>query len=452
MKHFDSINPYTGERIETFMEFSNQQIESVLVNSEEAHSCWRSSRMKERSQLLRLLSEKLEEYKDDLALTMTLEMGKPIVQARAEVEKCAWVCRYYAENAADFLEDKFIKTDARTSFVRYASLGPILAIMPWNFPLWQVFRFAAPAVMAGNACILKHAPNTFRSALWIERLFQEAGFQEGLFQNLLVDVDKVPNIIKDSRVKGITLTGSRTAGTAVAMEAGKHIKKTVLELGGSNAFIVLEDADIDAAVETGIMGRFLNTGQSCIAAKRFILAESIANEFTQKFKEKVEAMQVEDPTEEDTFIGPMARVDLAEALESQVLESVDKGAKLLCGGERDGAHFKPAVLTDVRPDMPAFMEETFGPLAAITIAQDEAEAVAFANQSAYGLGVTVCTKDVARTSALIDELEGGAVFFNELVKSDPRLPFGGTGISGYGRELSEEGIREFVNAKVIYVK
>ena len=419
---------------------------------EEAQSCWKSSAMRERSLLLRTLSEKLEQHRNELAQVMTLEMGKPIVQSRAEVEKCAWVCRYYAENAADFLEDKFIKTDARTSFVRYAPIGMVLAIMPWNFPLWQVFRFAAPAVMAGNACLLKHAPNTFRSGLWIERLFEEAGFPEGLFQNLLIEVDKVPNIIKDSRVNGITVTGSRTAGSAVGAEAGKHIKKTVMELGGSNAFIVLEDADLEAAVDTGIMGRFLNSGQSCIAAKRFIVVEAVAEAFIQRFQEKVEALKMGDPQDEATFIGPLARVDLAEAMESQVNESIEKGATLRCGGARKGAFYEPTILTDVTPDMPVFMEETFGPLAAITVAKDEAEAVALANQSAYGLGVTVCTKDLARVAHLVDELQGGAVFFNELVKSDPRLPFGGTGISGYGRELSEEGIREFVNAKVIYVK
>lgn len=452
MKHFESINPYNGERLETFMEFSSRQVDRIIEKSDEAHFFWRKSPMSERARLLRNLSEKLEEYKDDLAITMTLEMGKPITQSKAEIEKCGWVCRYYAENAADFLEDKYIKTDAKASFVRYSSLGPVLAIMPWNFPFWQVMRFAAPATMAGNTVLLKHSPNTWRCAIWIERLFKEAGYPDGVFQTLLIDTDIVAGVIKDRRVKGVTLTGSVEAGSAVASTAGKYIKKSVLELGGSNSYIVFEDADIDLAVETGIMARFLNSGQSCIAAKRFILAEDIAEEFTRKFVEKVKELKSGNPMEEDTFIGPLARVDLAENLERQLNNSLAKGAEVWCGGKRDSAYFEPTVVANVRPEMPVFAEETFGPLAAISVAKDEAEAIALANQSAFGLGVTVFTENIVRKQALIDDLDGGAVFFNDMVKSDPRLPFGGTGVSGFGRELSEEGIREFVNVKTIYMK
>lgn len=449
---FQSINPYNQELIASHESLDDAAIENTLQRSEAAFRSWRKVPYEERAAALNKMANLLRQQKQELALTATREMGKTLAEAVSEVEKCAWVCEYYAENAASFLQDEVIKTDASKSFVRYDPIGTVLAIMPWNFPYWQVYRFAAPAVMAGNTGLLKHAPNVLGCANHMKRLFLEAGFPKGVFDTLHVEVDKMENIISDPRIKAVTLTGSGRAGRSVAALAGKHLKKTVLELGGSNGFVVLSDADLDAAIDTGMQARFMNAGQSCIAAKRFIIHKDLAEAFEERILARIKALKYGNPEDPDTDLGPLARPDLAEQLEKQVKESVKAGALLVHGGGRDGALFAPSLLKNIQPGMPAFDEELFGPVLSLMVADSDEEAIKLANSTSFGLGVSIMTGDPERALALASETEDGAVFINELVKSDPRLPFGGTKESGYGRELSHHGIREFVNAKTVYVK
>ncbi len=451
-KIFKSTNPFNLVTIAEYEELSDQQIQNKLQKAEDAYKHWSRTSFDKRGEWMLNIAHLLKNETDRYARTITAEMGKPIEQARAEIEKCAWVCEYYAENAAKFLKDKHIQTDATESWVSYEPIGCVMAIMPWNYPFWQFFRYAAPTIMAGNVGILKHASNVFGCATQMEELFLEAHFPEGVFQNLTISSEKVAGILEDSRVKAVTITGSEGAGSAVASKAGEHIKKSVLELGGSNAFVVLDDADIDKAIEVGYWARLQNTGQSCIAAKRFILQENIAEQFMEGFKAKFEEMKVENPLDENTKIGPMARVNLAEELEKQMQESIDKGAKVLVGGSRTNAKFTPTILTNIKEGTPAYSEELFGPVASVFTVKTDEEAVTLANATNFGLGDTLFTSNMERAKKLIPHFEGGAVFVNELVKSDPRLPFGGTKISGYGRELSEDGIMEFVNKKTVYLK
>lgn len=445
-----SINPYNGEIIAEYKELSKSKINKKLKSAHKTFENWRLSSFERRKDLVLNLAEVLEKNKHKYAETITLEMGKPISQAIAEVEKCVWVCEYYAENAEELLSKKIIQTNAYKSYVSFEPIGVVLAVMPWNYPFWQVFRFAAPAMMAGNVGVLKHAHNVQGCANLIEEAFIEAGFPAGCFQNLCVSSKKVERIIKHKHVKAVTLTGSEKAGSAVAAIAGKEIKKSVLELGGSNALVVFEDADIEKTIQTCVKARYQNTGQSCIAGKRLFIHEAIYNEFMEKFLMEVRELPVGNPMDENVFIGVMAREDLAEDLEKQLNKSVKKGAKVILGGNRDKAYFEPTILIDVRKKMPAFSEETFGPLMAVSSFQTDLEVIDLVNNSDFGLGVSIFTEDFDRAEAMVPHFEDGAVFVNELVKSDPRLPFGGTKKSGYGRELSEDGIKEFVNRKTVY--
>ncbi len=445
-----SINPYNGEIIAEYKELSKSKINKKLKLANKTFENWKLSSFERRKDLVLNLAEVLEKNKQKYAETITLEMGKPISQAIAEVEKCVWVCEYYAENAEELLSKKIIQTNAYKSYVSFEPIGVVLAVMPWNYPFWQVFRFAAPAMMAGNVGVLKHAHNVQGCANLIEEAFIEAGFPTGCFQNLCVSSKKVERIIKYKHVKAVTLTGSEKAGSAVAAIAGKEIKKSVLELGGSNALVVFEDADIEKTIQTCVKARYQNTGQSCIAGKRLFIHEAIYNEFMEKFLMEVRELPVGNPMDENVFIGVMAREDLAEDLEKQLNKSVKKGAKVILGGNRDKAYFEPTILIDVRKKMPAFSEETFGPLMAVSSFQTDLEVIDLVNNSDFGLGVSIFTEDFDRAEAMVPHFEDGAVFVNELVKSDPRLPFGGTKKSGYGRELSEDGIKEFVNRKTVY--
>jgi succinate-semialdehyde dehydrogenase/glutarate-semialdehyde dehydrogenase len=411
--------------------------------------------MEQRGRWLRKAAEILERDQVELGKTMTLEMGKPIKQAIAEVLKCALVCRFYADNAARFLKDHEISTDASRSFVRYEPLGIILAVMPWNFPLWQVFRFAAPALMAGNVGVLKHASNVPQSALAVERILREAGFSEGTFQTLVIGADRVADLINDDRVKAATLTGSEPAGMSLASAAGKQIKKVVLELGGSDPFIVLDSADVEAAAATAVMARTLNNGQTCIAAKRFIVADSVFDRFTELFVQKVSALKVGDPLDESNDIGPLATPKIVDEIDGQVRKTVAMGGKVLVGGQRiegPGNFYKPTILTDIPKGSPGEKEEFFGPVALLFRVKDIDEAIALANDSPFGLGASAWTNDAGEIDRLASEVEAGSVFINGMVKSDPRLPFGGSKRSGFGRELSVEGIREFVNLKTVWIK
>jgi succinate-semialdehyde dehydrogenase/glutarate-semialdehyde dehydrogenase len=449
-----SINPATGDVLDTFEETAPDALARILEGADAASRQWRRRPVTERAERLRAAARVLRERKDAYARTMALEMGKPLAQGVAEAEKCAWVCDYYAEHAARMLADESRQTDASRSYVRFDAIGPVLAIMPWNFPFWQVFRFAAPALAAGNAGILKHAPNVFRCALEIEDVFREAGFPAGLFRAVLLSNEAAGRVIADARVRAVTLTGSDRAGSQVAEQAGRHLKKTVLELGGSDPFIVLDDADVERAAQTAAEARLINSGQSCIAAKRFIVVERVADRFLERFTGEMRARKVGDPLDAATQVGPQARLDLRENLHRQVQESVQRGARLVLGGELPagrGAFYPPTVLVAVEPGMPAFDQETFGPVAAVIRATEEADAIRLANASPYGLGASVWTRDSRRGERVAGEIEAGSVFVNGLVKSDPRLPFGGVKRSGYGRELSEYGLREFVNVKTVWV-
>ena len=451
-----TINPATGETLQTFEALTDAEIEAKLQQAQTAFVSYRQTSMSQRAQWMQAGANILEQEKERFAKIMTLEMGKPIKAAIAEAEKCAWVCRYYAENAAQFLAEVPVSSDASHSFLRYEPMGAILAVMPWNFPFWQVFRFAAPALMAGNVGLLKHASNVPQCALAIDEIFQKAGFPIGVFQTLLVGSNKVAAIIADDRVKAATLTGSEPAGASLASLAGKHIKKTLLELGGSDPFIVLESADLEAAVSTAVAARMLNNGQSCIAAKRFILAESIADEFQTRLVEKFQALKVGDPMNPDTDLGPLATPDILDDLDKQVQICIAKGAKVLAGGQplsdRPGNYYPATILSDFPPGTPADNEEFFGPVALIFRVKNIDEAIALANGIPFGLGASAWTTVEAERDRLIAELEAGAVFINGLVKSDPRLPFGGIKRSGYGRELGVQGIQEFVNIKTVWVK
>ena len=451
-----TINPATGETLKTFEPLTNEEIEAKLALAASAFKRYRQTSMAQRSQWLNQAADILERDQVKFGKIMTAEMGKPLKSAIAEAKKCAWVCRYYAEGAAEFLADVPASTDASRSFVRYQPLGVILAIMPWNFPFWQVFRFAAPALMAGNGGLLKHASNVPQCALAIEAILKEAGFPEGVFQTLLIGADRVEAIISDDRVKAATLTGSEPAGASLAVAAGKQIKKTVLELGGSDPFIVLESADLEAAVTTAVTARMLNNGQSCIAAKRFIVVDAIAEQFEKQLREKFQALKVGDPMEEDTDIGPLATPAILTDLDRQVRGAVSTGAKVAIGGkplsDRPGNFYPPTILTDIPPGSAAEKEEFFGPVALLFRVANIDQAIELANNTPFGLGASAWTNNAEESDRLIDELEAGAVFINGLVKSDHRLPFGGIKRSGYGRELGIQGIHEFVNIKTIWVK
>ncbi|WP_432410960.1 NAD-dependent succinate-semialdehyde dehydrogenase [Rasiella sp. SM2506] len=447
-----STNPYSGTEIESFTAHTKKEITEILEKADKRFYAWRETSFAERKKLMLAAASELKKNKQEYAEKMTLEIGKPISQSIAEVEKCAWVCEYYAEEAKTHLANEVIKTDAHKSYTSYEPLGVVLAVMPWNYPFWQVFRFAAPALMAGNIGVLKHASNVFGSALNIEQVFKRAGFPDNCFTTLLVGSDKIEAIIENPIVKAVTLTGSGPAGSAVAETAGKNIKKSVLELGGNNALVVLKDCDITKTVDVCVQARFQNTGQSCIAGKRLIIDHSIAEEFTEKLLRKVRELKSGDPMDAETYIGTMAREDLASELEDQVAKSIKEGAKLLIGGKRQGAYFEPTVLGNVTPKMTVFKEETFGPALSITTFKTMDEAIELSNNSKFGLGVSIFTKDIETAEKLAYRFNEGAVFINELVKSDPRLPFGGVKESGYGRELSKHGIREFVNRKTVYIK
>jgi succinate-semialdehyde dehydrogenase/glutarate-semialdehyde dehydrogenase len=449
-----SINPATDEILQSYDEPSERDIERIVAAAHAAFLEWRRVPFGTRAQKMREAARILRARSAAYARTMTLEMGKPIVQGEAEADKCAWVCEYYADHAEAFLAEQPRQTDASKSYVRFDSLGPVLAVMPWNFPFWQVFRFAAPALMAGNAGILKHASNVPQCALAIEEVFRDAGFPRGLFSAVLIGGSRVAPLIADPRIVAVTLTGSDLAGRKVAEQAGRALKKTVLELGGSDPYIVFPDADLPAAARTAADARLINSGQSCIAAKRFIVVEPAADQFLERFFVELRARRMGDPLARETQVGPQARVDLRDALHQQVEESIKRGAKLLLGGvvpAGKGAFYPPTLLTAVDKGMPAFDEETFGPVAAVIRAKDETDAVRLANDSPFGLGASVWTQDLARAERIAAEIEAGAVFVNGLVKSDPRLPFGGIKLSGYGRELSEYGIREFVNIKSVWI-
>jgi succinate-semialdehyde dehydrogenase/glutarate-semialdehyde dehydrogenase len=449
-----SINPATEEVVESFQEFSPQDVDRVLQQSQDAAHAWRTTSFGERSAGLQAVARILRTQKSTWAELITREMGKPIVEAEAEVEKCAWNCDFYAEHAPQFLADERYETGAQESFVAFEPLGVVLAIMPWNFPFWQVLRFAAPALMAGNAAVLKHASNVPGCALAIEQIIRRAGLPEGLFRTLMLPGSAVASVIADPRISAVTLTGSSEVGENVASLAGKHLKKQVLELGGSDPFVVLNDADIDAAAKVAARARNQNSGQSCIAAKRFIVENGVAEEFTQKFSAAVQALQVGDPFERSTNIGPLARGDLRETLQRQVEESLARGAHAVTGGspiDRKGYYYAPTVLDEVSLEMPAFREEMFGPVAAVVPAKDADAAVTLANDTEYGLGANLWTRDIERAKTLARRIDAGSVFINGMVTSDPRLPFGGVKRSGYGRELSHYGIREFTNIQTIVV-
>jgi succinate-semialdehyde dehydrogenase/glutarate-semialdehyde dehydrogenase len=451
---FETINPATGRRLRVHEEHSRAEVETRLALAAERFAAWRQTSDDERARLLRGVAAVLRAGKVRYAATITAEMGKPIAAAEAEVEKCATACDHYAEHARRYLAIEPAPSDARESFVRYDPIGPVLAIMPWNFPFWQVFRFCAPALAAGNVGLLKHASNVPECALAIEEALLTAGLPQGCFQSLIISSAAVGDIIADPRVCAVTLTGSEAAGARVAEAAGRAIKKTVLELGGSDPFVVLGDADIEKAVAAAATSRTINCGQSCIAAKRFIVHESVFAEFEARFTAAMARLRVGDPMDRSMEVGPLARGDLVDEIERQARESVEMGARLVCGGhrvERPGFFFEPTVLTDVRPGMPAWDEETFGPLAALAAARSDDDAIRLANATPYGLGASLWSRNIERAKSLAAKIDAGAVFVNGIVKSDPRLPFGGIKRSGHGRELARHGILEFVNAKTVWI-
>ena len=449
-----SINPTTGETLREFSALSAKQIEQKLQLAAGTFQTHRRTTFAERSRMMSRAAEILENEKQELGKLMTTEMGKPLKAAIGEAEKCAWVCRYYAENAERHLADEVVETNAKKSFVRFQPVGPVLAVMPWNFPFWQVFRFAAPALMAGNVGLLKHASNVPQCALAIEEIFRRAGFPEGVFQTLLVGSDAVEGILNDPRVVAATLTGSEPAGRSVASIAGKQIKKTVLELGGSDTFIVMPSANLQTAVTTAVKARTINNGQSCIAAKRFILAADIYDEFERRYVGEMQSLRVGDPMDESTEIGPLATPQIVNDLEEQVKKAVAAGARVLTGGkrpDRPGNFYEPTVLVDVDPRSPVSCEEIFGPVAMLFRVANIDEAISIANATQFGLGSAAWTNDAGEQAKFIEEIEAGCVFINGMVASDPRLPFGGVKNSGYGRELAEFGIREFVNIKTVWI-
>ncbi len=449
-----TINPTTGEVLETFEPYSQQQINQALDQAHQAFLRWRTMTFAERAKHLHSVASHLRDHKAALARTAVLEMGKSIIEAEAEVEKCAWNCDFFADNAERFLADEKVASNATESYVAFRPLGVILAVMPWNFPYWQVFRFAAPALMAGNTTVLKHASNVSRVALEIERIFQEAGLPQGVLRTVLVPGSEAARLIEDPRIAAVTLTGSEVAGVEVAGTSGHVLKKTVLELGGSDAFIVLDDADLDEAAQVAVTARFQNNGQSCIAAKRFIVVDSVAEAFEQKFVANTARLKVGDPLEYDTKIGPVARKDLRETLDQQVQQSIQQGARVLIGGkarEGKGYFYEPTILTNVTPEMTVFKDETFGPVAAVIHARDADHAIELANDSKFGLGSNLWTRNLEQARKLAAQIEAGGVFINGMTASDPRLPFGGVKRSGYGRELSSFGIQEFVNVQTVWI-
>lgn len=451
-----SVNPSNNELIKSYQEISDIELQNTLERMQTTFENWKQQSFSFRSSLMKNAAEILRKKREEYSTLMTLEMGKPITQSRAEIDKCAWVCDYYADNAEKFLKDEIIKTDSTKSFVTYQPLGVILAVMPWNFPFWQVFRFAAPTLMAGNVGILKHASNVSGCSLAIEEVFSEAGFPEFVFKSVILSSSRVKDLISNPIIQAVSLTGSVPAGKSVASVAGSFIKKTVLELGGSDPYVVLEDADLTETVQTCVNSRLINGGQSCIAAKRFMVVKEVYDKFTEMYVDFMKQKKMGEPLDETNDIGPQASVKLRDELHDQVLRSIEAGAKLLIGGfvpEIKGAFYPPTVLADVKPGMPAFDEELFGPVAAIVKAEDEDDAIKLANQTVFGLGAAVFTKDVARGEKIAKEkLNAGSCFVNQFVRSDPRLPFGGIKESGYGRELSVFGIREFVNIKTVSIK
>jgi succinate-semialdehyde dehydrogenase/glutarate-semialdehyde dehydrogenase len=452
-----SINPATGATNTEYSEMSAEEIAAILIHADQAFRQWRRRSIPERAEPMRAAGRLLRERARQYARLMAEEMGKPITEGIAECEKCATTCDYYAENAGRFLAPEIVATDGQgqRSFVAFQPLGVVLAVMPWNFPFWQVMRFAAPALMAGNGAVLKHSANVPGCAVAIEEVLREAGFPGNLFRTLMIGSDAVSAVIENPRVRAVTLTGSGPAGRAVARKAGEMLKKTVLELGGSDAYLVLEDADLELAATVSAKGRLINSGQSCIAAKRFIVVDSVRAEFERRLVEKMLAVRVGDPMDERTQVGPMARHDLRNRLHKQVEDSIANGARCLCGGHipnTPGAYYPPTVLTDVAIGMPAYEEELFGPVAAVIPVESEAGAIETANDSVFGLGGGVFTRDLERGARIaVEEMEAGSVFVNEAVRSDPTLPFGGVKESGYGRELSHFGIREFVNIKSVLI-
>jgi len=452
---FTSVNPASAEKVWACDAWDSAHIERAVAETALATPPWAATPLAERCRLLRRAAEVLRHNIEELADLITVEMGKLRAEARAEVEKCALACDYYAEHAPAFVADELIPSDAGKSLVAYQPLGTVLAIMPWNFPLWQVFRFAAPALAAGNTALLKHASNVPQCALAIEKVFGDAGFPRGVFRTLMIRAAQTEQVIADVRVHAVTLTGSEPAGRQVAAAAGAHLKKSVLELGGSDPFIILDDADLGLAVRTAVTSRFQNAGQSCIAAKRFIVVDDIADSFLTQFKREVEALRPGDPRDDATTLAPMARGDLRDELHSQVSDSIARGAVAVSGCAPlpgPGYYYAASILDRVMPGMPAYEQELFGPVAAVIRVRDEAEALAVANASRFGLGGSVWTQDSARGERLARQVRCGACFVNGLVKSDPRLPFGGIKASGYGRELSHHGLREFVNAKTIWIR
>ncbi|CAN5183226.1 NAD-dependent succinate-semialdehyde dehydrogenase [soil metagenome] len=450
----ESRNPATEELVRRFEPFSAGQLEDALAEAHGAFRHWREATTRERAERMRALGALLRQRRDSYAELITVEMGKPITEARAEVDKCALGCDFYADNAEGFLEPQRVDTGARESYVAFEPLGVVLAVMPWNYPFWQVVRFAAPALMAGNGAVLKHASNVPQCALAIEEALRDAGFPRGLLRTVLAEGEAIEPLIADERVRAVTLTGSSATGSRIAQLAGKALKKVVLELGGSDPYIVLDDADVAAAASTAARARFQNTGQSCIAAKRFLVTEGAAAAFEEKFTEALNALRVGDPLDPATQVGPLARADLREALEEQVSASIKMGARAVAGGRRRegrGWYFEPTLLADVSEEMPVLREETFGPVAALLRVRNADEAVRVANSSPYGLGAAVWTRDLAVGRELARRIESGSVFINGMVSSDPRLPFGGVKRSGYGRELSVFGIREFVNVQTVWI-
>ncbi len=452
----ESINPASGKQIRKYKEFSQTQIDNKIDQTHKAWISWREKSFQDRSICMVKAGKVLRDRKNELARLMALEMGKPLAGGISEVEKCADVCDYYAKNAAEFLKNELVKTDASKSFITYNPMGVVLAVMPWNFPFWQVFRFLAPGLMAGNCGLLKHASNVPGCALAIESIMKESGFPKHVFQTLLVESDKISGILENDKIKAVTLTGSIAAGKKVAEKAGSLLKKSVLELGGSDPYLILEDADLELAAETCVNSRLINSGQSCIAAKRFIVVKKIEKEFLKLFTQKMAAKKMGDPLENGTDIGPQARQDLRDELHEQVKKSISQGAKCILGGkipEGENAYYPATILTNIKKGMVAYQEELFGPVASIISAKDESQAIEIANDTSFGLGAAVFSKDLKRAEEIASkQLQAGSCFVNSFVKSDPRLPFGGIKQSGYGRELGYFGIKEFVNIKTVYIK